>query len=207
MAEDRKLIWLEGNIAAGKSTVGRSLKESGEFAFIEEPVEAWRSGFASNILDDYYRDSKRWAFALQIVAFTTRAKTWKEILAQTDHSRVVLERSVFADRHVFATLLYNTGRMTETEWQAYCGLWDFLVANYVVEPDCVLYLRTPAKVCLERIKERGRKEETEVTLEYLLQLERLHDDWMVGHPKLIVIDGSMRWSADEVLKVTREFLQ
>ena len=38
--EDRKVILLEGNIAAGKSTVGRALKESGMFDFIEEPVDA-----------------------------------------------------------------------------------------------------------------------------------------------------------------------
>ena len=33
--EDRKMILLEGNIGAGKSTLGRTLAESGLFAFIE----------------------------------------------------------------------------------------------------------------------------------------------------------------------------
>ena len=35
------MILFEGNIAAGKSTVGQRLHESGLFGFIEEPVGAW----------------------------------------------------------------------------------------------------------------------------------------------------------------------
>jgi hypothetical protein len=136
--EGRKMILLEGNIGAGKSTMGRLLDESGLCAFIEEPVEAWQEGFAGNLLDAFYSDMQRWAFTFQITAFVTRAKTWQEVLARTDHSRVVLERSIFTDRYVFATNSYRLGGMTDLEWEVYCGLWDFLTSNYCVEPDCIL---------------------------------------------------------------------
>jgi deoxyadenosine/deoxycytidine kinase len=205
--EGRSMILLEGNIGAGKSTVGNTLKESGLFDFIEEPVEAWQTGFAANLLDMFYRDMKRWAFTFQITAFITRAKTWQEVLALTDHSRVVLERSIFTDRFVFATNSYRIGGMTDVEWQVYCGLWEFLVSNYCVEPDCILYYRTPAEVCLERMKVRGRHEETGVTVEYLKQLEALHDEWLLEHPRAITLDGSRRWSADEVWELARPYLQ
>jgi deoxyadenosine/deoxycytidine kinase len=205
--EGRRMILLEGNIGAGKSTVGNTLKESGLFDFIEEPVEAWQTGFAANLLDMFYRDMKRWAFTFQITAFITRAKTWQEVLALTDHSRVVLERSIFTDRFVFATNSYRIGGMTDVEWQVYCGLWEFLVSNYCVEPDCILYYRTPAEVCLERMKVRGRHEETGVTVEYLKQLEALHDEWLLEHPRAITLDGTRRWSADEVWELARPYLQ
>ena len=205
--EGRRMILLEGNIGAGKSTVGNTLKESGLFDFIEEPVEAWQTGFAANLLDMFYRDMKRWAFTFQITAFITRAKTWQEVLALTDHSRVVLERSIFTDRFVFATNSYRIGGMTDVEWQVYCGLWEFLVSNYCVEPDCIFYYRTPAEVCLERMKVRGRHEETGVTVEYLKQLEALHDEWLLEHPRAITLDGSRRWSADEVWELARPYLQ
>jgi deoxyadenosine/deoxycytidine kinase len=68
-----------------------------------------------------------------------------------------------------------------------------------VDPDVILYLRTPAEVCLGRIKARGRGEESGITLEYLLQLERLHDDWLLDNPKGVVLDGERRWSATEIL--------
>lgn len=200
---DRKRILLEGNIGAGKSTIGKVLKSSGAFDFIEEPVEVWKNGFASNMLDLIYRDMHRWAFTFQIMTFITRAKTWKEILALTDHRHVILERSIYTDRHVFAPTLHRLGAINDTEWQVYCGLWDFLVSNYDVAPDCILYLRTPARVCLERIQVRDRNEESGMTLEYLQQLERSHDEWLLGDPRAIPMDGTRRWTADEVLELIK----
>ena len=200
--QDRKMILLEGNIAAGKSTVGKVLKASGRFDFIEEPVDAWQRRFASNMLDIFYRDMDRWAFTFQIVAFITRPKTWKEVVALTSHPLVVLERSVFTDRHVFAPLLHSLGTISDAERQVYCGLWDFLVSNYCAEPDCILYLRTPADVCLERIRVCGRNEESGITIEYLRHLEALHDEWLLGHPRVITLDGTRQWMADQVLEVT-----
>jgi deoxyadenosine/deoxycytidine kinase len=197
--DDTLMILLEGNIGAGKTTIGQALAASGEFAFIEEPTKAWQEGFASNMLDLFYSDPHRWAFTFQICAFITRAKTWREVLALTDHRRVVLERSIFCDRSVFAENCYRTGLMSPTEYQLYCGLWDFLASNYCVEPDLILYLRTPAEVCLERITSRSRDEEAGIALEYLLQLEGLHDEWLLDNPKSIVLDGEKRWRAEDIL--------
>jgi deoxyadenosine/deoxycytidine kinase len=197
--DDKLMILLEGNIGAGKTTVGRALAADGVFGFIEEPTGIWREGFAANMLELFYADPKRWAFTFQICAFITRAKTWREVLALTDHSRVILERSVFCDRYVFAENCYRTGLMEASEYQLYRGLWEFLVTNYCVEPDLILYLRTPAETCLERIVKRGRSEEAGIPLEYLQQLEHLHDEWLVDHPKAIVLDGEHWWTVKEIL--------
>lgn len=196
----KTLFLLEGNIAAGKSTVGKNLQESGQFGFIEEPVEEWRTGFTKNLLEMMYSDMERWAFTFQINAFITRAKTWKEILAMTDHSRVVLERSIFTDRYVFAENMFLRGAMTEIEWKLYQGLWEFLNSNYCVEPDHIIYLRTPASECLERIKRRGRGEEKVIDLNYLRQLEQRHDAWLLDNPRATVLDGRQHWTADKVVE-------
>jgi len=198
----RIMILIEGNIGAGKTTVGRALADSGDFGFIEEPTKAWQEDFACNMLELFYSDPHRWSFTFQTCAFITRAKTWHEVLAATDHDRVILERSIFCDRFVFAENCYRTGLMSLVEYQLYRGLWDFLVSNFCVEPDLILYLRTPAEVCLQRIRERARGEESGITLEYLLQLERLHDDWLLDHPKAVVLDGERRWTAPEILAET-----
>jgi len=195
----RTMILIEGNIGAGKTTVGRALAVSQRFGFIEEPTRAWQEDFASNMLDLFYSDPQRWSFTFQTCAFITRAKTWHEVLAVTDHDRVILERSIFCDRFVFAENCYRTGLMSPVEYQLYLGLWNFLVSNFCVEPDLILYLRTPAQVCLQRIRDRGRGEESGITLEYLLQLERLHDRWLLDHPRAVVLDGERRWTAAEIL--------
>lgn len=196
----RMRILLEGNIGAGKSTVGVALKASGLFDFIEEPVDEWKHGFVSNMLDVFYHDMPRWAFTFQLVTFITRKKTWSEILSCTDHPRVVLERSIFTDRYVFAPNLHRLGVINDDEWQVYCRLWDFVAGSNDVEPDRILYLRTPARVCLERIRERGRGEETGIDLDYLQQLERWHDNWLQGRPRVVVLDGEKHWTAQEVME-------
>ncbi|RMH71412.1 MAG: hypothetical protein D6675_06690 [Gemmatimonadetes bacterium] len=193
------MILIEGNIGAGKTTVGHRLRESGKFGFIEEPVEKWKTGFASNLLNDFYHDMTRWSFTFQIMAFTTRAKTWKEILEMTDHRLVLLERSIFTDRYVFAQNLHQSGFMTDAEWEVYVGLWEFLASNYCVEPDCILYLRTPAELCLERIHQRARGEESEIPLDYLLHLESLHDNWLLEHPNAVILDGTQEFSVEDVV--------
>jgi deoxyadenosine/deoxycytidine kinase len=206
MEDGKLMILLEGNIGAGKTTVGRALAADGMFGFIEEPTGIWREGFAANMLGLFYDDPKRWAFTFQICAFITRAKTWQEVLALTDHSKVILERSIFCDRHVFAENCYRTGLMQASEYQLYQGLWEFLVTNYCVEPDLILYLRTPAQTCLDRIVKRGRVEEAGIPLEYLQQLEHLHDEWLVNHPKAIVLNGERWWTTKEIVAQITERL-
>lgn len=198
------MILFEGNIAAGKSTVGRRLAESELFGFVEEPVGAWQQDFEENLLDLFYRDTNRWAFTFQLAAFTTRAKTWTEVLAIIDHRNVVLERSIYCDRYVFAKNCYQSGLMKKTEWQLYCKLWDWLESNWCAEPDKIVYLRTPANVCLERIEARGRAEEAAIPIEYLRDLEVLHDEWLTDNPKAIMIDGTKQWTARDFYDVLRE---
>jgi deoxyadenosine/deoxycytidine kinase len=198
------MILFEGNIAAGKSTVGRRLAESGLFGFIEEPVGSWQQDFEENLLDLFYKDSRRWAFTFQLAAFTTRAKTWTEVLAMTNHSTVVLERSIYCDRYVFAKNCFQSGLMSKTEWQLYCRLWDWLQTNWCAEPDKIVYLRTPAEVCHERIVARGRQEEIQIPLEYLHDLEVLHDEWLINTPNAVVVDGCKQWEAAEIYNLLRE---
>ena len=184
------MFLLEGNISSGKTTLGRALAEENRIGFIEEPVSTWQTGFDENLLDLFYKDSKRWAFTFQMAAFMTRVKTWDEVLALTDHSNIVLERSIYADRYIFAKNCYQKGLISRTEYNLYGMLWDWLEEKWCDSPDKIIYLRTPAKVCHERLRLRGRGEEESVPLSYLEDLEKLHDDWLLGNPKVVVIDGS-----------------
>ena len=127
--DGRQLVLIEGNIGAGKTTVGNTIAAANMFGFIEEPTAVWREGFASNMLELFYSDTERWAFTFQICAFVTRAKTWHEIWQRTDRNRVILERSIYCDRYVFAENCYRTGLFTKAEYQLYCSMWDFMVES------------------------------------------------------------------------------
>ena len=190
MSEERRLFTLEGGIAAGKLTLGLALETTGRAGYIPEPTTEWQTKFDKNILDLFYSDPARYSFTFQISAFVTRSKTWSEVLSLTDHSNIFLDRSVFSDRYIFAESLYEQGLMTLTEFQVYTDMWDFLVGQYCVTPEKIIYVRTDPEVCLERIKSRGRTEEAGITLEYLQHLHNRHESWLLDNEDAIIVDGN-----------------
>lgn len=200
------LVLLEGNIAAGKTTLGEALTASDHFRFVPEPVAHWQTGFAANLLERFYADTPRWAFTMQIGAFVTRAGLVKPT---TDGCITVYERSVYCDRYVFARNLHDQGLMDDTEWAVYCHFWAHFTAA-LPAPKAILYLRTPAEVCLSRLHARGRAEEKAITLAYLQQLETCHDDWLLHAPDraipVVTLDGTQPWSAEAVLARLAEVL-
>lgn len=187
---EHRIFIIEGNIGAGKSTLGINLASTGLVGYIPEPVKRWQTKYKENILELFYKDSKRNAFLFQLAAFATRAKTFEEVIALVDHSNVFLERSIFSDRYVFAKTLYELGDMTETEFQVYCDIWEWVNVRWAVKPEKILYVKTPSEVCLERIKERARGEEVGVNLDYLKILEQKHDEWLLDHQSVLIIDGT-----------------
>ena len=191
-------VLIEGNIAAGKTTLGRLLQASGAFTFYPEPVEHWQGGFAANLLDRFYRDTQRWGFTLQICAFVTRSQVFDDL---PPGQSLLFERSIYCDKHVFARNVYEQGFMDETEWALYLHFWDRF-APLVPTPDAILYLRTPASECMQRLQSRGRSEEQGVTLDYLQQLEQRHDEWLLSPTQaespVIVLDGTQSWTAADI---------
>jgi len=192
------LVLLEGNIAAGKTTLGQALAADERFDFIPEPVARWQTGFAANLLERFYSDTPRWAFTMQIGAFVTRAQMFDSL---PDRDVLVFERSIYCDRHVFAQSLHQQGLMDDTEWALYCHFWDRL-SSVVPAPDAIIYLRTPAEECYRRLQARGRREEKGVSLDYLCQLEACHDEWLldsaVAECAVVVLDGTHAWTAEGV---------
>ncbi len=196
-------VLLEGNIAAGKTTLGERLAASGRFAFFPEPLAQWQTGYETNLLARFYADTPRWAFTMQIGAFVTRASA----LAQRQPGvNSVFERSIYCDRHVFAKNLHEHGLLDDTEWAVYLQFWDYAAAA-VPRPDAILYLRTPAEECYRRLQLRARTEETAVPLDYLQQLEAQHDAWLIAsapEQPVVVLDGLRVWDADDVLRQLRD---
>ena len=51
---------------------------------------------------------------------------------------------------------------------------------------------------------RGRNEEQQMPLDYLKSLEDLHDEWLMDHPDVIILDGTRRWSTAEVENLLKQ---
>ena len=180
------LISIEGNIGTGKTTLINILKKKfgkkNNVIFVEEPLNQWlnlKDKDGKNILGKFYEDQERWSYSFQMHAFITSSK---DILRQnTDENVIIIERSVLTDCNVFAKLLYNSGKISEMEWQLYNEWFTWLTQHFEsVKPDKFVYLRAEPEVSYQRMLKRTRDEENNVPLEYLQAVSEKHDEWLLN---------------------------
>jgi deoxyadenosine/deoxycytidine kinase len=100
------------------------------------------------------------------------------------------ERSVVADRHIFAKLLREENKMDEMEYALYLSMYDSLDSLFrTPRIHKFLYLKVSPQRCLDRLRKRARHEESQVQLAYLHKIHLLHEEWLSKEPNVLVIDG------------------
>ena len=178
-------IYIEGNIGCGKSTFVNMLKNKypERFKFLVEPVETWRSykdEDGVNLLDNFYRNQKRWSYTFQMAAFMTRIRDIGKMDSVNTDKSLVIERSVYTDRYCFAELGFKNGSISKMEWEVYNDWYKWLSTNFkkTIQADMVFYLKCPPEVCASRIAERNRSEECGIPIEYLRDLHTQHEKMM-----------------------------
>lgn len=184
------ILMVEGNIGAGKSTFLNILKNGLKLDVIFEPTNKWQSkDEESNLLHLFYKDTPRWAYTFQSYAFISRVQAILEYQVSqknTDPEQIkVLERSVYCDRFCFAKNCYESGLMTQLEWQIYKEWFSWLVEKYTPTPRGFIYLQTTPQTCYKRIHKRHRKEESAIPMSYLEALHTRHEDWLVHQKGLM----------------------
>lgn len=178
-------ICIEGNIGAGKSTVLSILRNLGVITR-EEPIDVWR-GVDENLLEKLYEDPKKYSFAFQKLAIETT-----KII--DGNEPMITERSVYSTFHVFTELAREKLYLNEQQYTELHELYKHTISTQV-PIEAIIYIRTPAKTCFERVKIRKRKEEEgKLDLKVLEQLEALHDKVFIGNQHLFkfpiyVLDG------------------
>lgn len=179
-----KIVSIEGNIGAGKTTIinrlDNYLSNDKSVVLLREPVDIWEKIKDENgvtMLQKFYANPEKYGFAFQVMAFTTRLDMLKKCIANNPNCKVILcERSLDADYHVFAKMLYDAGTIDSVSYQVYLGMYGHFSKGY--EADAIVYLDADASVCRERIVKRGRPGEENVALDYLLNCEGYHRDWL-----------------------------
>ena len=180
------LISLEGNIGAGKSTLLEKLAEklsestTSKWVFLREPVHIWeqiRDASGTTILSKFYADPPKYAFAFQIMAYTTRLHELRRLLRENPNCRgIICERSLEADKHIFAQMLHDDGTMDDVMYQIY----DRFFGEYEDEfrLNAVVYIDASAETCFMRVKSRARNGESAIPLEYLAKCRAYHEAWL-----------------------------
>jgi deoxyadenosine kinase len=157
MAFERLFIGIAGMIGAGKSTLAKALGEHLDIDVFYEPVQD------NEYLEDFYRDTKTYAFATQIYLLNRRFQQHQEII-WTGRS-AVQDRTIYEDL-VFAKMLVNLGLMDERDFRTYVQLFNHM-SNFMCKPNVIVYLDVTPERSMERIQARSRGVESGIKMEYL----------------------------------------
>ncbi len=170
MAEKRKLfIAIAGNIGVGKTTLTRLLSQELKWrAYYEKVID-------NPYLPVFYDDMERWSFHLQIYFLSHRFKSQKEITEWPDSC--IQDRSIYEDVEIFARTLYETGNMSEMDYENYRLLFETMI-DYLRKPDLILYLDASVDDLINRILSRGRDFEQTIDPAYLQKLHGAYDRWL-----------------------------
>lgn len=178
-------IAIAGNIGAGKTTLTELLAKHYGWTPRFEPV------VVNPYLEDYYRDIKRWSFALETYFLKERFRDMLAIqqLADTNET-IIQDRSIFEGVYVFVENNYRQGNLTETDFQTYMELFD-LMTRVTRLPDLMIYLRKSVPELVRHIQLRGREYEQTMKLDYLKGLNERYEDFIFNKYKgrVLVIES------------------
>jgi len=176
----KRFVAVAGNVGVGKSTLTRLLAQKMGWEPFFEAVDE------NPYLADFYRDMRTWSFHSQIFFLTRRLRHHRQLMDYPNS--VVQDRSVYEDAEIFARNLFDQGNMGPRDYASYRELYEVLT-EFLQPPDVVVYLRASVNTLLNRIHQRGRDYERNISPAYLEQLNRLYEQWINGFalsPVLIV---------------------
>jgi thymidylate kinase len=181
------IISIEGNIGSGKSTILEKLqdfmKDNNRIVFLKEPVDIWEtikdSKTGENILQKFYNNQNKYAFPFQVMAYASRLSMIRNTIKNsTDIDIIICERSLAADKHIFAKMLYDDGKIDDINYQIYNRFYNMFEDEFKL--DGIVYIDADAEICSERINKRSRKGESNISLEYLQKCKSYHHEWLTN---------------------------
>lgn len=200
-----KIISIEGNIGSGKSTIVEYLKQhlQGDptICFLQEPVDIWNTITDKNqntIIENYYKDQKKYAFPFQMMAYISRISLLREALKK-NYKLIITERCIFTDANVFAKMLYDEGKIEEIEYKIYNQWFNEFIKD--IPKISLVYVKTCPEICYSRVLIRNRIGET-IPIEYLKQCHEYHENWIDNNTdclNILTLDGNKEMS-NEVKK-------
>ena len=187
-------IGISGIIGVGKSTLTQDLSEWLGYEAYNEPVKD------NPYLDDFYADMNRWGAMMQIHLLFRRFEQHQQIVWNSDKG-AVQDRTIYEDT-IFARMLHEAGFINQRDYDTYLGHFK-IMKRYLVYPDILIYLRVNPKTCLERIRERARKAETAITLDYMENLNQGYEyfiDEMTRYTRVLTLDWNQYLEVEEVVQ-------
>lgn len=169
-------VSIEGNVGCGKSTLINHFKDYQDVDAKAEPLADWRNVQGHNLLHLTYADPKRWNFTFQHYVQLSRLN----LQTSTSNKKIQLfERSLQNNRYCFVEMAHNRGLLADQEYTALCEWYDWIESNIDIQLDLIVYLRSSPEVVYNRMVQRNRPEESTVSLDYLTDLHKQYEKWLM----------------------------
>jgi deoxyguanosine kinase len=203
MNANYKIVSIEGNIGSGKSTLLEILKKHYEnnecVIFLREPVDDWekiKDKDGINMLKKFYLDQEKYSFAFQMMAYISRLKILRDTIKEIKKTKnpekkfiIITERSLYTDKHVFAKMLYDQGKIEDVCYQIYLNWFDEFVSDFDIKN--TIYVNTEPEKCYERIHKRSRVGEEVIPLNYLESCHNYHNEFLdIIKTEKLELDGN-----------------
>ncbi|MFM7618503.1 MAG: deoxynucleoside kinase [Bacteroidota bacterium] len=174
-------IAIAGNIGSGKTTLTTLLSKHYKYTPHFEEVDN------NPYLIDFYKDMQRWSFNLQVFFLRSRFKQLIDLKKKS--KKIVQDRTIYEDAHIFAPNLHAMGLMTTRDFENYQELFD-VMDEFITPPDLLIYLRASVPTLVNNIQKRGREYEEAIRLDYLTRLNERYEAWISTYTKgkLLIID-------------------
>jgi deoxyadenosine/deoxycytidine kinase len=160
------IITIDGNIGSGKTSILKYLQSNYGQIIDLEPVEQWKP-----YLDDIYLNDKN--------HFNFQKKVWEDrALIQSKNNNIIfVERSAKFTRETFVEVYKN--KFSTEEFNVLNYLYQSSDSKYnkmISEPILYIYISVPTNICIDRIIERNRNNETNIDSKLINKLHIKHEE-------------------------------
>ena len=157
-------IAIEGVIGVGKTTLARLLQPAFDAALLLEVFEE------NPFLSDFYADRARYAFQTQVFFLLSRYHQQRRSVGELlSEKGGLLSDYTFEKDALFARI-----NLSGDELEMYYRVHDAL-AEKIIRPDLILYLRASTDTLMARIAFRDRPYERNMERDYIHQLNLTYD--------------------------------
>jgi deoxyguanosine kinase len=186
---------IEGAIGVGKTTLARLLQSAFQSGLLLEVFEE------NPFLSGFYSDRERYAFQTQIFFLLSRYHQQRRTVSEL----LDLHGNLIADYTFEKDSLFARINLKGDELGTYYRVHEAL-AEKIVPPDLVIYLRADTEVLMQRITQRDRPYERNIERAYIDELNQAYDQFFSNSddrrsPVLVLDTNSLNYVRDlEALK-------
>ena len=180
--------------------------------FLREPVSDWekiKDSEGNTILKKFYAEQEKYSFAFQMMAYISRLKILRDTIKDIGQNKdgksyvIITERSLYTDKHVFAKMLYDQGKIEDVCYQIYLNWFDEFAKDFPINYS--IYVKTDPDKCYERVHKRARDGEEVIPLSYLSECHDYHEEFLdeekgIKTSKLILNGNVDIYENDKILE-------